>query len=156
MAERLNLINLAGPMPPDVTSVALVICEKVLTEESHVCSAIRVADVFEVTEGPIVAHALLVIKTEPTADANREHSLEVRLFNPQGVARRISRENEIVKYFSSIPDPGVHGGITVAIDLNFSGHPVGTYMLRVWLDGEEVSKAPIMLLPARVEAPSSD
>jgi hypothetical protein len=144
-------------MPPDVTSAALIICEKIATEESGLCSAIRVADVYQLDEDPIVeAHALLVIKTEPTADPNREHNLDILLLNPEGLARRITRENETVKYFASLPNPGVHGGITVTIDLQLSGCPVGSYMLRVLLDGQEVTKAPIMLLPAAEKAHSSD
>jgi hypothetical protein len=148
--------TLSPPMPPDVTSVSLLICEKVLTEESSVCSAIRVADVFEVTAGPIVVHALLVIKTEPTADTTREHKLDVILTNSDGLGYRVTPHPATVKYLASIAGPGVYGGITVTIDLNVTGYPPGTYMLRVSLDGQEVSKAPLMLLPVRAGAPSSD
>lgn len=138
-------------MPPDVTSVSLIVCEKVETDENGLFSAIRVADVFELDEGPIRVHALLLIKTEPSADPNTEHRLDVVLFNSQGLAKRLTREEEKVRYFSDINRPGVYGGITAILEVPLLGSPGGIYLIRVYLDGEEVSKAPVMLL-TRAEA----
>ena len=141
-------------MPPDVTSVALIICQKIETADSGICSAIGIADVYRLDDDPALIHALLIIKTEPNADPNLEHKLQVFLLNPEGLSRRLSHGNEIVKYFSSLPIPGIHGGITVTIDLQLDGSPAGIYMLYVLLDGEAAAKAPIMLLPAVNEAQS--
>jgi hypothetical protein len=141
-------------MPPDVTSVALIICEKIETDAKGLCSAIRVADVYELDDEPVQAHALLVIKTEPNADSTREHELEILLFNSEGRVHPITNENEKVRYFASISNPAVHGGVTVVISLPLAGAAAGGYMLRVYLDGEEVSRAPIMLLSGGTKAAS--
>lgn len=126
----------------------MLVCEEVTTDSDGLFNVKRIADVYYIEEGSqTVIQALVNIKTEPEADPNREHFLEIWLYAPGGKSRRsLNPDNLPIKYLSSKRGEDIYGGVTVTVIFTLEHNMPGTYMLRVALDGQEVSKAPIMLL----------
>jgi hypothetical protein len=138
-------------MPPNVISASVLVCEKVLTEQDGVMSAIRIADVFYIPEMPeqpqgsmaiVQAYALIILKSKPGEES--EHTLALKLERPDGTLVNVTDKPEVVALKSKLP--GAPGGVNMIAILNLQPKTMGTYMLRAYVDSEEVGSAPITLL----------
>lgn len=139
-------------MPPTVSSVSVLICEKILQEEDGTCSAIRIVDTFLVSLVPDVPvekqsmdlQILVVVKTTDLA----EHSFRLGVIRPDGESRDAGTTVPVV---STTSDPRSPGGFNVVTKLGLVPRQFGTYYLSVVLDDEEVARKPFTLLQQKSE-----
>ena len=148
------------PLPPYLISANVMVCERILHEADGVISAIRLVDLFTVSEpGPdapagvvpgVQAYALVMFKATPEHTA--EHSLEIKLLNTAGELVSLGDPANVT--FSTLPEleGKVPKGMTINIQLNLAVKRYGTCYICVSLDGEEVARTPFTLQQKRVEA----
>src|SRR6266852_4842885 len=142
------------PLPPFLISASALLCERILQEEDKVLSAIRIIDVIYVPQLPASApegsvtgvqeYCLIILKAQPGHQG--KHLIEFRMLNPKGELTNISEPIEAE--FKARPEFGkdVPGGATVSIQLNLAVKNYGTCYICVYLDGEEITRAPFTLL----------
>jgi hypothetical protein len=138
------------PLPPYVISASVFVCRYTLQEPDGVVSAIRIVDVFYVSEKPpefpesavpiVQAFACVIIRTVP--DHTEEHSLQVKMINTVGEINDLSAPLQ-VKLAGMVEN--APGGATINLQLNIGVKRFGTCYVCVYLDGEEVARAPITL-----------
>jgi len=138
-------------------SASMVICEKVLNEQDGVLSAIRIVDVFYVQEIPkeiteieglaiMEASIILAIRVSPPTQSERILSLKIS--HPNGETKEIFSKPVSLAGNPLIPkDSDVPRGTTLHIRLALTKRILGTYIVRAFLDGEEIAKSPFTLLP---------
>jgi hypothetical protein len=142
------------PLPAYLISISAILCEKVLHEADGVNSAIRIVDVFYVGAKPVdapeevfpfvQAYALVSLRAAP--GHNQEHEFVFKLLNTVGELTTLGapmRVNMLSTLGATVP-----GGLTASIQVNIAVKRFGTCFLCVYLDGEEVTRIPITLLPA--------
>ncbi len=136
-------------MPPNVACVNLLVCEKVLSEEDNVISAIRIADVFLAPVDADISAAKQAIKVNvfgqiKMADTDQtEHTLELRLVRPNG-------ESEVVGPPTSGPAktvlPKFPGGYIIVGQIAVTPTQHGLHHFRLTMDGDEIARCPFILL----------
>jgi hypothetical protein len=144
----------------ELLSAGVFICEKVLREIDGVASAVRIVDIFyaedplpdlpvDVKFGQLVqAHAFISLKAKPTGLA---YPVVVRLEAPDGETKDL---DPLSVEFSSTPGLDAPTGASIDVQLNIATQTLGTWMLRVLLDGKEVARAPFSILK-RAQLPQS-
>jgi len=145
-------------MPLDLISATAFVCERMLVEKDDVLSAIRLVDLFYVTEfqiregkpvppqpflGQSLAQAFvsmsLVVNLKAHPGYQASHSLILRIINPAGEEKNINEAPIQADFAAKIPE--VPSGFTLIAQLNIQPKVMGNYIVRVLLDGEEVCKA---------------
>jgi hypothetical protein len=150
-------------MPANLISATAFICERTLIEKDDVMSAIRLVDLFYVTEfqiqegkpvppQPIPGRSIgqafvsmflvIILKAQPGDQSS--HSLILRITNPAGEEKNVDDVPVQANFTSKLPD--VSGGFTLVAQLNVQPKLMGSYNVRVLLDGEEVCRAPFSIL----------
>jgi len=143
------------PLLPYLISANALLCEKILHEQDKVLSAIRIIDVFYVTKPPedapkevvsmIEPHCLAIFKTQP--GHQEKHLVEFKVLNTKGELKSLG--DPVVAEFMARSEFGndVPGGANAAIQISIVVKNYGTYYICVYVDGEEVTRAPLTILP---------
>lgn len=131
-------------MPFTPTSLAVLVCEKILTEIDGVLTAVRIVDVFsvlpEVKQVPV--RVLIVLKAYPS---NEVYRLALEHQPPHGPAVQIGTQ-EI--HFQSHPaGPTIPTGLNIQIEIGVDAQVLGTHIIRAVVDGNEVATTQFTLLP---------
>jgi hypothetical protein len=150
------------PLPPYLISISVILCEKVLHEADGVNSAIRIVDVFYVGTKPagapeealplVQVYALVSLRVTP--GHNQEHEFVFKLLNTVDeftTLGTLTRVNMLSPLGETVP-----GGLTTYVQVNLAVKRFGTCFLCVYLDGEEVTRIPITLLPAPKSSEAHD
>jgi hypothetical protein len=141
------------PLPPFVISASVLLCQNALTEPDGVISAIRIVDIFFVSEKPadapenllplVQAYACVILKTVP--HYTEEHVIQLKLINTIGEVSNLGEP--ITLPFAAKPGmQDVPGGISINAQLNIGVKRLGTCYVCVHLDGEEIARTPFTLL----------
>lgn len=140
-------------MPIDLISVSAIVCDKILTEKDDAVSAIRIVDVFLIPESihkssgehpayGVQFYILLVIKAKDVGKMR----VVLRLQSPSGEERPLrSSLPEEVTLTSKFPNSGIPVGHTLTLQVNLEAKPLGTYYVRVEIDGKERIRVPFTL-----------
>jgi len=144
------------PIPPYVTTVTLLLCERFLREADGVFSAIRIVDVFYVPESPpstpderlpvVQFYALAQVKTKP--GHNDKHVVWFKLLTTKGELADMGGPVSVGQGSSLFPT--APGGFTVAIQINLRVKNLGTAYLCFYLDSEELIRTPFTLTPTPI------
>lgn len=147
-------------------SVNVILCEKVLQEEDHVYSAIRIVDVFYFRRNPLAPaemplipmNVLVMGKSEP--EDNIEHSVQLILMRPdeqptpvggplKAVFESKTKAEHLLANGSLASD--VVGGFSIRADISVVPRQVGRHQFIVYLDDEVVAKVPFTILELKPE-----
>jgi len=126
-------------MPLNILSVSAFVCDRILIEKDDVCSAIRIVDVHyvppDVPQGAALEITLfMVIKTLNPGEA----PLTLKLLTPDGSERIMKGLDKIVVEKSKFPDdPNIPIGSTVGLRMAIEPRPLGTYTIKVEIEGAE-------------------
>jgi hypothetical protein len=139
-------------MPLEVLSAAAIVCERFLLEKDEVFSAIRIIDVFlvpkEIPQGLHMEVSFLILIR---AKGEGEARLALKLIDPVGKERKVAADKsnvpDRVVATKKFDDPEIPTGISLAVHLNVEPKPLGTYCLRLELDGSEKASAYFTLIP---------
>lgn len=140
-------------LPFNLQSAYLLVCEKILNEEDGVPSAIRIVDIcyFSAYEEIPVERRLVrvgVLGVLKSAENDvTERTLEVKVDSPDGKEIPVVPPQK-VKLDRRIPE--APGGHTLSLDLHIRARKPGTHIIKMLLDGEEVARASVTLLPQPV------
>lgn len=141
------------PMPPNIISASLLVCEKVLSEKDHVQSVIRIVDLFyvpmnpEIPEQHRVALMYLFLHIKSYTNDDSEQIIRFEITRPSGEMKVIG--DPIKTSFASVwDDKTVPGGTTAVLQLYVTGKELGTHFVRAFLNDEQVAQA-IFTLAAR-------
>ncbi|HUI77543.1 MAG TPA: hypothetical protein VLY24_06490 [Bryobacteraceae bacterium] len=139
------------PLPPYLISANVFLCERILNETDGVVSAIRIVDLFYVTDLPseappgampiVQAWGLVILKSHVGYQGS--HTVEIKLINVRGESQSLGPEQK-VQFVAKHPD--VAGGVTLSVQLNIGVKNLGTCYLCAVLDGEEIARAPFTLM----------
>ncbi|HLJ16444.1 MAG TPA: hypothetical protein VKV15_18235 [Bryobacteraceae bacterium] len=138
-------------MPPSLISISAFICDRVLCEQDHVFSAIRIVDVFFCPplipnvppERQVIGIAIVILgKFLPGTDSS--HRVQLQLLRPDGDITTIGEET-VVKVTSSVA--AAAGGFTMCGPVGVIPTQMGLHYLQVLLDGEEATRTPFTLVP---------
>lgn len=142
------------PLPEYLTSVAVFFCERLLFEIDGVASAIRIVDIFYVaTEKPagapeealplIQAWGVAFLKAAPGHTGS--HIFELKLLNTVGNLSNLG--DPIPTTFVSLPGlEDLPTGVTLQVQLNVAVKRFGTCHLCVFVDGQEIARAPFSIV----------
>jgi len=145
------------PLPPDIISVSLFLCERTLQESNGILSAIRILDIFWVPGVPAEASnekekvpvikmfGCALIKGKP---GRHDHSIEFRVQN-EGSDKFDNIGSPVILPVAQIP-PGLEkfpAGGSINIELHVAVKTYGTSYLCLFLDGEEATRTPFTILP---------
>lgn len=141
-------------MPAQPIYSSLVLCEKVLQESDGVVSAVRIVDIFYVSqtgiEVPPEHRAVLMqmffqAKFPATAAVGEEHAVELILERPNGESGNVATSDAVRLVPSKVDGPK---GISVVARFGVIPRQMGTHYLVILLDGKEVQRAPFTLAEA--------
>lgn len=137
---------------PELLSVAMFICERVLQEADGVTSAIRIVDLFNLPEIPpdapegalplIQAYSCAMLKFAPTFSG--KHYIQSKMINTKGELVSLGEPLE----YSPQMRAGAEGaplGLNFTIQMNVAVKNLGTCYLCVYFDGEEIGRTPFTL-----------
>jgi hypothetical protein len=141
------------PLHSYLISASALLCERILNEKDEVLSAIRIVDIFNVPEVPaeaptgslplVQAYCLVIIKTQ--SGYHGQHLIQIKLLNMKGELSNLGEAaNTDVAARPGMGDD-VPGGATIAFQLNIAVKNYGTCYVCVYLDGEEIARAPFTL-----------
>ena len=149
--------------PKTLISLNVIICEKILLEQDHIYSAVRMVDVFYFRrdanvpiESQLIPLCILVSgKTQPEDKA--EHWVQLTLERPNGDTTIIGEPLRAV-FESILTDDGksmlasgskesdIAGGFTVRAEINIAPRQVGRYQIQVLMDDALVARTPFTIL----------
>jgi hypothetical protein len=134
-------------MPVDPIYTQLLICERVITDTDGVPSAIRIADMFNVTprptvppeQRPIVLSILFTAKFPHEDDT--EHRAEIKLERPDGEVFEVGEAG------GRLPEtpPPIPKGFSFPARFGVFPTMMGVHYIIIVLDGKEVEKLPFIL-----------
>ena len=133
-------------MPPEVLSVSALICQTSLLEQDGVSSAIRIVDVFYVSEAPnakVAFSAIVLVKSK--AGFSSERRARARIRTPSSHTIELTPEGVPVRLQSRLGDPSIPGGATLTFQVVLEAEEMGVYWLKVFLDDDEVANLPFAL-----------
>jgi hypothetical protein len=145
------------PLSPNIINVSVFLCERLMTEQDGVVSAIRLVDLFYVatppTEAPdspdikivpiLQAFVCAIIKGHPGID--EEHQLEFKIINTVGELKDCGGQFPI--RLTSLKGPDLPSGVTIGAGLQVAVQRFGNCFLCVYLDGEEVARTTFTVAP---------
>lgn len=142
---------------PTLIAANLIICEKVLAEQSGVMSAIRIVDVFAFTANPksprdkqgVKLTVLSSVRLKPE-DAS-EHSFELKVVFPDGSSAIAAKAIETSPPVESRRFPQFPTGLNVLGEIGISTTQTGTHYLCFLFDGIQVARTPFSLVEAKDE-----
>ncbi|HVW85724.1 MAG TPA: hypothetical protein VHB50_13640 [Bryobacteraceae bacterium] len=135
----------------DLESINLLVCERVLTEQDSVVSAIRIVDVFWVGDPPadvpvertaVIMNMLAMGRFKPGAPGAK-HSMQFKLIRPNG------EESPLLDAAEIMIEPKVDGApaaFTHAISVGVIPRVMGVHYAAFVLDGIEVARSSFTLL----------
>lgn len=143
------------PLPSFIISANVLVCERVLYEADGVLSAIRMIDVFYVSpEKPkgvpdqalplLQASICAMLKSVPGHE--EEHTFEIQLINTLGKASVLAGPIKS-KLGASVGMESLPGGLGMNTNLNLSAQHTGTCYVLLLVDGQEVARTPISIVP---------
>lgn len=137
--------------PIKLISAFVLICEKLLTEQDRVFSAIRIAERYRFaideqmlpeSRPPIVLSALAMLKGEMISETPETHALTYELIRPDGELQQIAEPYE-VKITHDGESP--HYSVIAPITLLVVPRQLGTHYI-VWkADGREIARCLFIL-----------
>jgi hypothetical protein len=130
-----------------LVSAFAFLCQQVLTEKDNVNSAIRIVEIFSVTnalpvdeEGKFVAPLpmCLYVNIRLTADDDDPHSISYTLVRPDGE----SRDHPVVQNQIASPSryPSVDRMFVVIGQIAVEVKQLGNHQIKIQLDGQEVAR----------------
>ena len=143
------------PLPPFLISVSAFLCERILHEADKVLSAIRIVDVFYVPERPadapkeavamISPYCLVTLKAQPGHQGR--HSVQMKMLSTKGemsdLGEALATEFAVrFEFGKSVPS-----GANISIQMNIIVKNYGTCYVCVYVDGEEITRTPLTILP---------
>ncbi len=142
---------MADNIAPAPLSVDLIICEKILNENT-VLSLIRMVDVFFVARQPdtkpedrlaVPMQVLAMVKVRPGDTAAR--AIQLHLIRPDGERTGVG-DPQILSPPEELKYPGAPPGIATIVLLAVTPKQLGVHYVALTIDGREVAVAPFTLV----------
>jgi len=130
--------------------VSAFLCERILTEQDGIASAIRLVDIFQVPENA-VEHAVVqfwaVVTLRALPVPDDEISVGVFLVRTSGERTRLPDPppDRKFKMRDFNPDLTLPGGLSLMLQLNVKPKNAGTCFLEIEVDGEVVTRIPFTI-----------
>ena|SRR5208283_332642 len=124
--------------------VSALICERILREADGVTSAIRIVDVFPISnEAKSIEFFVVVsLKAVPVPEGD-EFRITLALVNPLGERGPLPEPpGQPFKLMKPFDDPSVPGGVAFGLHLEIVPKHTGTYYVEINLDGEIITRVP--------------
>lgn len=147
-----------------LSSINIVVCEKILLEDDRTYSAIRIVDVFYFRRDPAIPleeqeaipmNILVMGKMEPADES--EHWAQIVIRRPSGEATPIGPPLRNV-FRATLGEAGkrlladgskesdIAGGFAIRADITIVPRQTGRHQIEVAIDGSLVAKAPFTIL----------
>ena len=141
--------------PPTLLSANLIVCERLLREDTGSMSAIRLVDLCTVSrsatsgaELPIVdlpIYILVTVKFDSSAPPEDHHG-HIELTSPLGATGRFATDFKLLKSAATAPiHPGVAYGYSVNMQMTFGIRDPGAYWLDLFIDNMRVAREGFVL-----------
>ncbi len=138
------------PLPENVISVTVLLCERVLNEKDGVLSVIRLVDTFEIDqehlppEGqrpPILMHVLILAKFLPS-QGGTTHAVQLKIVRPDG---QVTDVGAVTSGSTPSGKGDASVGVNVIVPLGVIPNQFGMHYVECVLDGQTVARMPFTL-----------
>ena len=143
------------PSPSSLLSISGFLCEKLLQERDNVLSAIRIVEVFYVSQDTSISPELrsprmfVYVAGKIAIGDEAEHLVDVYLERPNG-DRKLLGETTKGVFKSGLPN--FPGGFVIAMHVGVLPTHMGLHHIHVLFDGEQVLRIPFILSEPKQEA----
>ncbi len=136
--------------------VSALICEKILREFDGVTSAIRIVDVFPVSDESkaLEFFAVVSLKAVPVPEGER-FRITVALVDPHGERHALPEPpGQPYELLMPFGDPSVPGGVSFGLHLTVIPKNGGTHYVEIYVDGDIVTRIPFTIRKQTAASPS--
>jgi hypothetical protein len=140
------------PLPDQIVSANLVVCEKVLIDQSGMPSIIQIIDTFQFQLDPkkedqtpiILVNALFWVRFKPGVPTPSEHVFELLLERPDKAIKTVGEQLSATLPEPKLPD--FPHGFNIPINFPLVASHSGTHYLTALLDRHEIARVAFSLI----------